>query len=46
MVKGNPAKHSGWLCECGEKLKFSKTKTVCKKCGKIYKKEKDKVYQS
>lgn len=24
IVKGNPAKHSGWICECGEKLHLNK----------------------
>ncbi|OQX54941.1 MAG: N-acetyltransferase [Candidatus Cloacimonas sp. 4484_209] len=53
IVKGNPARHAGWICECGEKLRFKKNrretsdteKIVCKKCGRVYKKEKDKIIQ-
>ncbi len=37
LVYGNPAKIQGWVCECGEKLKFGEdSKAKCSKCGKIY----------
>ena len=43
IVTGVPAKLSGWVCECGEKLNFKKGKASCEKCGRIYKKTKNKV---
>lgn len=43
IVTGIPAKLSGWICECGEKLNFKKGKATCKKCGRTYKKNKNKV---
>ncbi|MCK4233270.1 N-acetyltransferase [candidate division WOR-3 bacterium] len=43
IVKGNPGKHSGWICECGEKLFLKKKKTECQKCGRIYKKQKNNI---
>ncbi len=43
IVIGNPAKQSGWLCECGEKLHFKNKKTECSKCGRVYKKEKNNI---
>lgn len=42
LVVGNPARISGWMCECGVKLSFEKLKTagrevaVCKECGRRY----------
>jgi UDP-2-acetamido-3-amino-2,3-dideoxy-glucuronate N-acetyltransferase len=40
LVYGNPARHNGWMCECGEKLEFGKTnKAKCKTCSKEYKKQ-------
>lgn len=36
LVVGNPARFSGWVCECGEKLN---KKFVCASCGLRYKKE-------
>lgn len=46
IVKGNPAEHSGWICECGEKLEFeNKKQTKCSKCGRIYKKEKNHILE-
>lgn len=43
IVKGVPAKIAGWICECGEKLKFQKNKAKCKKCGRIFQKKGNKV---
>ena len=37
LVYGNPAKITGWMCECGEKLGFNNNFTKCKICGKEYK---------
>jgi len=43
LVYGNPAKIKGWMCECGVKLIFKKTKAVCKSCAKEYLKKNDRV---
>jgi len=43
IVAGNPAKRTGWICRCGEKLKKNKTKLSCTVCGNIYKVVKDSV---
>ncbi len=43
LVMGNPAKIQGWMCECGNKIKFKNNKGVCEVCEKEYLKEKDKV---
>jgi len=40
LVIGNPARLAGWMCECGEKLKFSGDKAICNKCSKSYVKNK------
>jgi UDP-2-acetamido-3-amino-2,3-dideoxy-glucuronate N-acetyltransferase len=36
LMMGNPAKLSGWVCRCGEKLDAKKSKTKCKSCGNVY----------
>ncbi|MFH1362972.1 MAG: acyltransferase [Candidatus Omnitrophota bacterium] len=36
LVYGNPAKLSGWICECGEKLSFEADKAACNICAKSY----------
>jgi len=38
LVYGNPAKQAGWMCECGIKLEFKKSKAICKNCKQKYKK--------
>lgn len=43
---GSPARHSGWVCKCGEVLArkvYSETEStlICKNCGSIYKHFKD-----
>lgn len=44
LIYGNPGRIHGWMCECGEKLKFVKEGIMkCKKCGKKYKKQKNGV---
>ncbi|MEW6008456.1 MAG: acyltransferase [Candidatus Omnitrophota bacterium] len=43
LVYGNPARHKGWICECGEKLGFNGAKATCQECKKQYRKIKDKV---
>ncbi len=37
LMAGVPARLKGWICECGEKLDFSKGQnTVCIRCGLEY----------
>ena len=36
LVYGNPGRINGYVCECGEKLKFANSKTTCLKCGMTY----------
>lgn len=44
LVYGNPARHMGWMCECGEKIKFGRAKKArCDSCRKEYVKTGDKV---
>lgn len=44
LFYGNPAKPRGWMCVCGEKLKFdSNQKANCKLCNKSYKLKKGEV---
>ena len=39
VVVGVPARVIGWMCECGQKLRFENADTVCPKCGRKYYKE-------
>ena len=46
LAYGNPARISGWVCECGVKLDFGKSdKAKCSQCGKEFVRQKtdDKV---
>ena len=36
IVRGNPARHTGWICICGTKLEFENKKAVCSACGREY----------
>lgn len=37
LVYGTPAKIHGWVCQCGQKLKFNNSKeSVCQICGLQY----------
>jgi len=40
LFYGNPAKHGGWMCVCGEKLNFKKKKANCTYCKRSFLKEK------
>lgn len=40
LVKGNPARVSGYVCNCGEKLTFENGQAVCK-CGRKYRMSQD-----
>ncbi len=46
IVYGNPARVHGYICECGEKLKFDGERAVCEKCGRRYEKKEGKVFPS
>ena len=39
IVAGTPARVAGWMCECGERLRFEKEKATCSKCRRRYEKE-------
>ena len=43
LVAGVPAKLIGWVCECGNKLSFTKNNARCKVCLRKYQKIGDKV---
>jgi len=45
IVVGVPAKILGFMCECGNKLKFKTEKAVCKICKRRYKKIGNKITQ-
>lgn len=36
LVYGNPARHRGWACECGQVLEFAAGAARCPECGKNY----------
>jgi UDP-2-acetamido-3-amino-2,3-dideoxy-glucuronate N-acetyltransferase len=36
LVVGAPARITGWVCECGERLSFTDGRAVCRACGKRY----------
>jgi UDP-2-acetamido-3-amino-2,3-dideoxy-glucuronate N-acetyltransferase len=43
LVYGSPARVRGWMCQCGEQLKFSEQdgieRAVCTSCGDSYRKQ-------
>lgn len=47
LVYGNPARLRGWVCECGEKLAFSRERARCARCGKEFEKlREDKIVKA
>ncbi len=38
IVVGNPARVTGWMCECGQKIEFDPDNAVCTRCGAEYEK--------
>ena len=44
VVFGTPARHRGWMCECGEKLSFADQQAECS-CGKSYEQVDDEKIQ-
>ena len=45
LVYGNPAKHKGWVCQCGNKVVFPESDIGICDCGKKYKKNADIVVE-
>lgn len=43
LLIGNPAKISGWVCQCGEKLDFQAGLAQCTGCNKKYEKHHEQV---
>jgi len=39
LVYGSPARIRGWMCQCGEQLKFEDDTAVCEACGDEYRKQ-------
>ena len=39
LAYGNPAEIKGWMCECGQKIKFYKEKAKCAECKISYTKK-------
>jgi len=39
LVYGSPARVRGWMCQCGEQLKFEDDRAVCLGCGDAYRKQ-------
>lgn len=39
LAYGSPARVRGWMCQCGEQLKFEDDRAVCKSCGDVYRKQ-------
>ncbi len=39
LVFGSPARVRGWMCQCGEQLKFNEGFAVCSRCGDNYTKQ-------
>ena len=46
LVLGNPARHAGWVCECGTRLSFDGDDTACGECGRKYTQTDDGIEQS
>ena len=38
LVKGNPGRVSGWVCQCGRPLTFKNGSATCSECGLQYQK--------
>jgi len=43
LVVGVPARQIGWVCKCGMRLKFIKSKAACCYCGCSYRSHKRKI---
>ena len=36
LVMGNPARRTGWVCSCNQRLEFNQGRTKCSACGKQF----------
>lgn len=36
LVIGNPARRVGWVCQCGQRIRFSGGQATCESCGRRY----------
>ena len=36
LVYGNPAKHRGWACKCGNRITFEASQAICGECARRY----------
>jgi UDP-2-acetamido-3-amino-2,3-dideoxy-glucuronate N-acetyltransferase len=43
LVVGNPARLRGYVCQCGEKLRFSGKEQISCACGRTYEKEESRI---
>ncbi len=41
LMVGSPARRTGWVCECGQKLPKFEGKTECPRCGRAYRLQRD-----
>lgn len=39
LVVGNPARHAGWMCRCGVRIRFTDNQAQCTECGTLYRLE-------
>lgn len=46
LMTGVPAKHTGWMCECGTKLHFKLLKAKCSECGRGFEMTNDQCQRS
>lgn len=44
LFLGVPAKQKGWVCKCGNTLKFEKLKAICRWCSNEYGIRDDKIF--
>jgi len=38
LMAGNPARHNGWVCSCGNKIIFNGNEGICQGCAHTFKK--------
>jgi UDP-2-acetamido-3-amino-2,3-dideoxy-glucuronate N-acetyltransferase len=47
LILGNPGRVAGWMCSCGNRIRFEATEDrgTCKDCGKRYRKSQSKLWE-
>jgi UDP-2-acetamido-3-amino-2,3-dideoxy-glucuronate N-acetyltransferase len=45
LVRGVPGRPAGWVCECGERLRFQKLGARCPGCARAYERDGAQVHQ-